>query len=74
MDGVMGLSPDAIVDAAEGRNVATACEQLAEMARKAGKDSRPSFGQDVLKVRQCSMYQCNYAARMYNAVTRSYPT
>eukprot|EP00035_Acanthoeca_spectabilis_P016606 m.342355 g.342355 ORF g.342355 m.342355 type:complete len:185 (+) comp16547_c1_seq5:353-907(+) len=48
VDGVMGLSPDAIVDAAEGRNVETARAQLAEMARVAGGGSRPSFGQDVL--------------------------
>eukprot|EP00035_Acanthoeca_spectabilis_P016602 m.342335 g.342335 ORF g.342335 m.342335 type:complete len:667 (+) comp16547_c1_seq3:353-2353(+) len=59
VDGVMGLSPDAIVDAAEGRNVETARAQLAEMARVAGGGSRPSFGQDVLKGRRTEIMQLN---------------
>lgn len=66
VDGVMGLSPDAIVDAAEGRNVETARAQLAEMARVAGGGSRPSFGQDVLKVPHSRGATSSEYARSHN--------
>ena len=49
---VMSLTPQAIVDAAEGCNVAAALAQLDACAGNAGELSRPSFGQDVLKGRR----------------------
>jgi ketopantoate reductase len=52
MDWVMGLHPDAIVDAAEGRHVEVVRAQLQHAADHAGGESRPSFGQDVMKKRR----------------------
>ncbi|MEX0763233.1 MAG: 2-dehydropantoate 2-reductase [Dehalococcoidia bacterium] len=49
---VMGLSPDAIVDAAEGRNIEDVEMALMETARHAGSEGRPSFLQDVMKCRR----------------------
>ena len=59
LEQVMGLSADAIVDAAEGRNVQLVRDQLQTMAQNAGGDSRPSFGQDVLKKRRTEIEQLN---------------
>jgi 2-dehydropantoate 2-reductase len=59
VDGVMGLSPDAIVAAADGHGAEAARAQLAGMADKAGGESRPSFGQDVLKKRRTEIDQLN---------------
>ena len=54
VEDVMGLSPDAILAAAEGEATALVAvqAQLGAMAAAAGDLSRPSFGQDVLKGRR----------------------
>jgi 2-dehydropantoate 2-reductase len=49
---VLGLSPDAVIDAAEGRNVEEVESLLMESARNAGSGGVPSFGQDVRKGRR----------------------
>ncbi|HCI86737.1 MAG TPA: hypothetical protein DHV68_07810 [Dehalococcoidia bacterium] len=49
---VLGLSPEAVIDAAEGRNVEEVEAALLETARKAGSGGVPSFGQDVRKGRR----------------------
>lgn len=50
-DPVSGISPDAIVEAAEGRNLEQVEMQLMEAGRRTA-GGRPSFGQDVLKGRR----------------------
>jgi 2-dehydropantoate 2-reductase len=49
---VLGLSPEAVVEAAEGRNIEEVESLLLETARKAGPGGVPSFGQDVRKGRR----------------------
>lgn len=56
---VLGLSPDAVVDAAEGRNVEDVEATLLESARNAGPGGVPSFGQDVRKGRRTEIDYLN---------------
>lgn len=49
---VLGLSPEMVIDAAEGRNIEEVESLLLETARKAGSGGVPSFGQDVRKGRR----------------------
>jgi 2-dehydropantoate 2-reductase len=49
---VLGLSPDDVIDASEGRNVEAVENTLLESARNAGPGGVPSFGQDVRKGRR----------------------
>lgn len=49
---VLGLSPEAVIDAAEGRNIEEVESLLLETARHAGTGGVPSFGQDVRKGRR----------------------
>ena len=49
---VLGLSPEAVIDAAEGRNVEQVESVLMESARNAGAGGVPSLGQDVRKGRR----------------------
>tara|TARA_B100000686_G_scaffold335402_1_gene403964 strand:- start:3308 stop:4339 length:1032 start_codon:yes stop_codon:yes gene_type:complete len=49
---VLGLSPESVIGAAEGRNVEEVDTALLEAARKAGSGGVPSFGQDVRKGRR----------------------
>ena len=49
---VLGLSPEAVIDAAEGRNIEEVESRLMEAARNAGSGGVPSFGQDVRKGRR----------------------
>ena len=49
---VLGLSPDDVIDASEGRNVEFVENILLESARNAGPGGVPSFGQDVRKGRR----------------------
>lgn len=49
---VLGLSPEMVIDAAEGRNIEEVESMLLETARKAGSGGVPSFGQDVRKGRR----------------------
>lgn len=49
---VLGLSPEAVIDAAEGRNIEEVESVLMETARAAGSGGVPSFGQDVRKGRR----------------------
>jgi len=49
---VLGLSPEMVIDAAEGRNIEEVESVLLETARKAGSGGVPSFGQDVRKGRR----------------------
>jgi len=49
---VLGLSPESVIDAAEGRNVEEVDAALLAAARKAGPGGVPSFGQDVRKGRR----------------------
>jgi 2-dehydropantoate 2-reductase len=50
-DPVLGMSPESIVDAAEGRNVEAVEMKLLEAGRRT-QGGRPSMGQDVLKGRR----------------------
>ena len=62
---VLGLQADDIVAAAEGRNVEAAQKQLGAVAASAGGESRPSFGQDVVKGRRTEIDELNgLVARM----------
>jgi len=64
VQGVMGISPDAMIDAAEGRNVEAVESQILEIARLVGSGGRPSFLQDVLKKRRTEIEFLNgYVAR-----------
>ncbi|MDA1280317.1 MAG: 2-dehydropantoate 2-reductase [Chloroflexi bacterium] len=56
---VLGLSPEAVIDAAEGRNVEEVEDMLLETARKAGAGGVPSFGQDVRKGRRTEIDYLN---------------
>ena len=56
---VLGLSPDAVIDAAEGRNVEAVESSLLESARSAGSGGVPSFGQDVRKGRRTEIDYLN---------------
>ena len=56
---VLGLSPDAVIDAAEGRNVENVETSLLESARSAGSGGVPSFGQDVRKGRRTEIDYLN---------------
>ncbi|MBN4064343.1 2-dehydropantoate 2-reductase [Dehalococcoides mccartyi] len=56
---VLGLSPDAVIDAAEGRNVEEVDAMLLDTARKAGPGGVPSFGQDVRKGRRTEIDYLN---------------
>ncbi len=56
---VLGLSPDAVIDAAEGRNVEEVEATLLESARSAGSGGVPSFGQDVRKGRRTEIDYLN---------------
>lgn len=49
---VFGISPDAMIDAAEGRGFDAMYERLREKAGQSGSAGVPSFGQDVLKGRR----------------------
>jgi 2-dehydropantoate 2-reductase len=49
---VLGLSPEAIIDAAEGRGVVEVDAAFLEAARRGGPGGVPSFGQDVRKGRR----------------------
>jgi 2-dehydropantoate 2-reductase len=49
---VLGLSPEAVIDAAEGRRMEEVESVLMEAARNAGSGGVPSFGQDVRKGRR----------------------
>jgi 2-dehydropantoate 2-reductase len=49
---VLGLAPEAVIDAAEGRKVEEVESLLMESARNAGSGGVPSFGQDVRKGRR----------------------
>ena len=49
---VLGLSPDDVIDASEGRNVEAVENTLLESGRNAGPGGVPSFGQDVRKGRR----------------------
>lgn len=49
---VFGISPDAMIDAAEGRGIEAMHERLCEKASQSGTGGVPSFGQDVLKGRR----------------------
>ncbi len=57
-DPVAGISPDAIVDAAEGRNLEQVELQLMEAGRRTA-GGRPSFAQDVLKGRRTEIEYLN---------------
>lgn len=52
VDPVLGISPDAIVDAAEGRAAEVVEAQILEAGRAAGSEGRPSLLQDVMKGRR----------------------
>ncbi len=56
---VLGLQADDVLAAAEGRNVQVAQAQLGAVASSAGGESRPSFGQDVLKKRRTEIAELN---------------
>lgn len=56
---VLGLSPEAVIDAAEGRNVEDVEAALLETAKKAGSGGVPSFGQDVRKGRRTEIDYLN---------------
>jgi 2-dehydropantoate 2-reductase len=56
---VLGLSPDDVIDAAEGRNVEEVEAMLLDSARKAGPGGVPSFGQDVRKGRRTEIDYLN---------------
>lgn len=56
---VLGLAPEAVIDAAEGRNVEDVEGTLLESARKAGAAGVPSFGQDVRKGRRTEIDYLN---------------
>lgn len=58
LDPVMGISPEAIVDAAEGRNVEQVEMKLMESAKR-NPGGRPSLGQDVLKGRRTEIDYLN---------------
>ena len=62
---VLGLSPEAIVGAAEGKNIEEVESVLMESARNAGSAGRPSMGQDVLKGRRTEIDFLNgYVSKM----------
>jgi 2-dehydropantoate 2-reductase len=62
---VLGLSPEAVIDAAEGRNVEEVDAVLLESGRKAGPGGVPSFGQDVRKGRRTEIdYLNGYVSEM----------
>ena len=56
---VLGLSPEAVIDAAEGRNIEEVESLLLETARNAGSGGVPSFGQDVRKGRRTEIDYLN---------------
>ena len=56
---VIGISPDAVIDAAEGRNVEKVESTLLETTRSAGSGGVPSFGQDVRKGRRTEIDYLN---------------
>ena len=56
---VIGISPDSVIDAAEGRNVEEVETTLLESARSAGSGGVPSFGQDVRKGRRTEIDYLN---------------
>ena len=56
---MLGLSPEAVIDAAEGRNIEEVESLLLETARKAGSGGVPSFGQDVRKGRRTEIDYLN---------------
>jgi 2-dehydropantoate 2-reductase len=56
---VLGLSPEAVIDAAEGTNIEEVESLLLETARKAGSGGVPSFGQDVRKGRRTEIDYLN---------------
>ena len=56
---VIGISPDSVIDAAEGRNVEEVEATLLESARSAGSGGVPSFGQDVRKGRRTEIDYLN---------------
>ena len=49
---VAGVSPELVMDAANGKNIEIVENSLLEAARKGGPSGGPSFGQDVLKKRR----------------------
>lgn len=62
---VLGLSPEMVIDAAEGRNVEEVDAALLETARKAGPGGVPSYGQDVRKGRRTEIDFLNgYVSQM----------
>jgi 2-dehydropantoate 2-reductase len=64
VDPVLGISPDAIVAAAEGRDAETVEAQIIEAGRAAGSAGRPSFLQDVMKGRRTEIDALNgYVSR-----------
>jgi 2-dehydropantoate 2-reductase len=64
VDPVLGISPEAIVDAAEGRQVEAVEEQISAAGRAAGPAGRPSFLQDVMKGRRTEIDALNgYVSR-----------
>ena len=66
---VLGISPDAVIDAAEGRNVEEVEARLLESARSAGPGGVPSFGQDVRKGRRTEIdYLNGYVSEKGRAV------
>jgi 2-dehydropantoate 2-reductase len=56
---VLGLAPEAVIDAAEGRNVEEVEATLLEGARNAGSGGVPSLGQDVRKGRRTEIDYLN---------------
>jgi len=64
VDPVLGVSPRAIVDAAEGRDAETVEAQIIELGQAAGSAGRPSFLQDVMKGRRTEIDALNgYVSR-----------
>ena len=56
---VIGISPDAVIDAAEGHNLEEVESTLLDSARSAGTGGVPSFGQDVRKGRRTEIDYLN---------------
>lgn len=56
---VFGISPDAMIDAAEGRGLEAMYERLRGKASQSGSAGVPSFGQDVLKGRRTEIDYLN---------------
>lgn len=59
VDPVLGISPGAIVDAAEGRDAQTVDAQIIELGQASGSGGRPSFLQDVMKGRRTEIEAMN---------------